>query len=206
MNPILRRAKCGLGALALLLVAGVAHANSATEPAPKNEEWWQARHAQMNERIKQGNADLLFIGDSITHGWEGEGAAIWEQFYAPRNAVNLGIGGDQTQHVLWRLENGNIAGVSPRAFASNFPLTGLAAEALKEMLPQESWRNCAHETCLADRCPKRQDRLRTPEIPPFAPDASADLPFLSVRICEDLWENILFGQCHVQFNCKEERN
>jgi len=114
MNFILRRAQCGLGALALLLVAGLAHANSATEPAPKNEEWWQARHAQMNERVKQGNADLLFIGDSITHGWEGEGAAVWEQYYAPRNAVNLGIGGDQTQHVLWRLENGNIAGLAPK--------------------------------------------------------------------------------------------
>lgn len=116
MNRILRRAQCGLATLAftLLLATGAAAANSATEAAPKNEEWWQARHAQMNERVKQGNADLLFIGDSITHGWEGEGAAVWEQYYAPRNAVNLGIGGDQTQHVLWRLDNGNIAGLAPK--------------------------------------------------------------------------------------------
>lgn len=114
MKRILRRAQCGLAALALLVLAGAAHANSATEPVPKNEEWWQARHASMNERVKQGHADLLFIGDSITHGWEGEGAAVWEQYYAPRNAVNLGIGGDQTQHVLWRLDNGNIAGLSPK--------------------------------------------------------------------------------------------
>jgi len=56
----------------------------------------------------------LMIGDSITHGWEGKGAKVWEEYYAKRNAVNLGIGGDRTQHVLWRLENGNIDGVSPK--------------------------------------------------------------------------------------------
>lgn len=72
------------------------------------------RHQGFNERVKQGNADLLFIGDSITHGWEGEGKAIWDAYYGDRNAVNLGIGGDQTQHVLWRLDHGNIDGISPK--------------------------------------------------------------------------------------------
>jgi lysophospholipase L1-like esterase len=112
----LRRAQGGLAALAfsLLFATGAIAANSATKPEPRKDDWWQERHAQMNERVKQGNADLLFIGDSITHGWEGEGAPIWEQYYADRNAVNLGIGGDQTQHVLWRLENGNIDGLSPK--------------------------------------------------------------------------------------------
>ena len=68
----------------------------------------------MNERVKKGNADLLMIGDSITHGWEGGGKDVWKQYYEKRNAVNLGIGGDQTQHVLWRLDNGNIAGIKPK--------------------------------------------------------------------------------------------
>jgi lysophospholipase L1-like esterase len=100
---------------AMLLSAGLAQAaNSAVKPKPKKEDWWQARHKQMNERVSQGNADLLFIGDSITHGWEGKGKAIWDEYYAHRNAVNLGIGGDRTQHVLWRLQNGNIEGLSPK--------------------------------------------------------------------------------------------
>jgi beta-glucosidase len=58
---------------------------------------------------------LLLIGDSITHGWEGDGKSVWEKFYTKRNAMNLGIGGDRTQHVLWRLENGNIDGLKPKA-------------------------------------------------------------------------------------------
>ena len=54
------------------------------------------------------------IGDSITQGWEGAGKDVWEKYYGKRNAVNLGIGGDRTQHVLWRLDHGNVDGISPK--------------------------------------------------------------------------------------------
>jgi len=59
--------------------------------------------------------DLVFIGDSITQGWEEAGSNVWQRYYDGRNAVNLGIGGDRTEHVLWRLENGNFDGISPKA-------------------------------------------------------------------------------------------
>lgn len=72
------------------------------------------RHESMNKRVAEGNVDLIFVGDSITQAWEGPGKDVWAQYYGPRNAVNLGIGGDRTQHVLWRLENGNIDGISPK--------------------------------------------------------------------------------------------
>lgn len=89
-------------------------AQSATTPVPRKDAWWIKRHEAMNARVKQGNVDLIFIGDSITQGWEGSGKQVWDEFYGKRNAVNLGIGGDQTQHVLWRLANGNIKGISPK--------------------------------------------------------------------------------------------
>ena len=89
-------------------------ANEAVVPVPRPDGWWMERHQKLNERVKQGNVDLIFIGDSITQGWEGEGKAVWEAYYGNRNAVNLGISGDRTQHVLWRLENGNIEGISPK--------------------------------------------------------------------------------------------
>ncbi|MGD9722254.1 MAG: platelet-activating factor acetylhydrolase IB subunit [Pirellulales bacterium] len=83
------------------------------KPVPR-EGQQMARHEKFNERVKQGNVDLVLIGDSITQGWEGAGKDAWEKHYAKRNAVNLGIGGDRTQHVLWRLEHGNIDGISPK--------------------------------------------------------------------------------------------
>lgn len=109
----------GLG-LAVVLASAIASAqvaapaHSAVTPEPRQDEWWQKRHQSMNERVAKGNVDLLLIGDSITHGWEGAGKGVWEEFYGKRNAVNLGIGGDRTQHVLWRLQNGNIDGISPK--------------------------------------------------------------------------------------------
>ncbi|MCC7084695.1 MAG: GDSL family lipase [Pirellulales bacterium] len=74
----------------------------------------EKRHESFNARAKQGKVDLIFIGDSITQGWEGEGKDVWRKFYDGRKAMNLGIGGDRTQHVLWRLENGNIDGIKPK--------------------------------------------------------------------------------------------
>jgi lysophospholipase L1-like esterase len=88
--------------------------HSAVQPAHRHS-WWTIRHMAVNERVKQGNVDLIFIGDSITHGWEGAGKEVWGKYYGKRNAVNMGFGGDRTQHVLWRLDNGNIEGISPKA-------------------------------------------------------------------------------------------
>lgn len=72
------------------------------------------RHQLINSRVRENKPDIIFIGDSITEHWEEEGASVWETSYGERNAANLGIGGDRTQHVLWRLENGNIDDLSPK--------------------------------------------------------------------------------------------
>ena len=113
----LRQLVAALAVLAFLLsapsVAKQTRENAAIKPVPRGGGWMR-RHESFNARVKKGNADLLMIGDSITHGWEGSGRKVWEKFYGKRNAVNLGIGGDRTQHVLWRLDNGNIEGISPK--------------------------------------------------------------------------------------------
>jgi lysophospholipase L1-like esterase len=75
----------------------------------------EKRHESFNVISKQGEAQLVFLGDSITHGWEGKGKAVWAKDWAPLKAANFGIGGDRTEHVLWRLENGNFDGLKPKA-------------------------------------------------------------------------------------------
>ena len=97
--------------------ASVVWGHSAVEPAPRGDDWWKQRQQLMNQRVAElgTKAEVIFIGDSITQGWEGEGKEVWAQYYTPRNAINLGIGGDRTQHVLWRLENGNLKGLKPKA-------------------------------------------------------------------------------------------
>ena len=88
--------------------------HSAVKPVPRSGGWMK-RHQSFNARVAKGNVDLVFIGDSITQGWGGKGKGVWAKFYGKRNTVNLGIGGDRTQHVIWRLDNGNLKDITPKA-------------------------------------------------------------------------------------------
>ena len=83
----------------------------ATRSSPTN---WLARHEGFVKEAKAGGIDLLFMGDSITDFWRNRGKAIWEKYYANRHAANFGISGDRTQHVLWRIENGELDSIDPK--------------------------------------------------------------------------------------------
>jgi beta-glucosidase len=79
-------------------------------------EWWLPRHKQKLQELKDRHydIDLVFLGDSITHAWESKGKEYWEAYYGDRKAFNLGFGGDRTEHVLWRIQNGALDGISPK--------------------------------------------------------------------------------------------
>jgi lysophospholipase L1-like esterase len=89
--------------------------NPAVIPATRsNPTNWLARHEGFVKEAKAGGIDLLFLGDSITDNWRGQGKAVWQKFYGSRHAANFGIGGDRTEHVLWRIENGELDGLDPK--------------------------------------------------------------------------------------------
>lgn len=81
----------------------------------RSEDWWLTRHQQKlaeRQAIDQ-SIDMLFLGDSITHAWEVEGEEYWQQYFVPRKSLNLGYAGDRTEHLLWRIQNGEIDSLSP---------------------------------------------------------------------------------------------
>ncbi len=93
----------------------VGKTHSAVTPADRAKvAWWMPRHQQVLDRVGRGDVDLIMVGDSITHGWERAGKEVWDTYYTRRNAVNMGFGGDRTQHVLWRFDHGEIDGISPK--------------------------------------------------------------------------------------------
>ena len=104
-----------LSLAALLLAGTTARAadkkeNSAVKPSIKDEN----RHKGFVAIAKKGNIDVVFFGDSITDGWRGRGQDVWKERYGTLHAANFGIGGDRTQHVLWRLQNGELDGYTPK--------------------------------------------------------------------------------------------
>lgn len=87
-----------------------------TTPVARQDAWAKERFDALSRRVREqgATAQILFVGDSITQGWETAGREVWERYYAPRRALNLGVSGDHTQHVLWRLEHGHLEGVNPK--------------------------------------------------------------------------------------------
>ena len=98
--------------------AHAAELESTTPVAAKTngEAWWNGQCARIDADIKkmEGNIDVAFVGDSITARWRD--SENWKGHWGGYNAVNMGIGGDQTQHVLWRLQNGDLDGYKAKLF------------------------------------------------------------------------------------------
>ncbi len=97
-------------ALAVSLNAAPVASATAAPQSDDPQNWWQKRHAEKMELVRKGGSEIVFIGDSITHGLEG--SAIWKEKFAaaPYSALNLGFSGDRTEHVLWRLDHGELDG------------------------------------------------------------------------------------------------
>ena len=111
------------------VVVGAGPKNTALVPLTQNRDWrsydWVSRHEEVLALNKPGAVDagVVLLGDSITHFWAGEprakrvsGREAWDRWLAPHRPLNLGFGWDRTENVLWRLRNGEIAGLAPAAF------------------------------------------------------------------------------------------
>jgi len=100
-------------AAVLIVLAAFRQDVEATKPAPRDDKWIK-RHEGFNEIAKKGGVDFLLMGDSITDGWRGGGKKVYSEAFDALKPANFGIGGDRTQHVLWRLQNGELDGITPK--------------------------------------------------------------------------------------------
>jgi len=126
-----RYRRCGIGvALLLAMLACVripaskqtrateSTSGPADRPGPRTDENSLTAHAQLVEKAKKGRIDVYFVGDSIVRRWGAldypDLLANWTANFFGWNAANFGWGADRTQHILWRLENGELNGVRPK--------------------------------------------------------------------------------------------
>ena len=111
-----QRNLCVIIWVAFLMLSLGSRANTAVEPVPKEGAGWERFHARFVAEAQKGNIDLLFVGDSITQYWGDpkRGLPVWKREFARRKSANFGINGDRIQHILWRLQNGEGTGFSPK--------------------------------------------------------------------------------------------
>lgn len=76
------------------------------------DAWLKLHEAHVKTvQASKGDIDVLLVGDSITIQW----GDSWKKHFPALKTVNIGIGGDKTQNVLWRLDHGGVAGLQPKA-------------------------------------------------------------------------------------------
>lgn len=103
--------------LSLVLLSAMASLSLAESPATvvpekRTNNWWVDRHQEKLAEVKKAQPDLIMIGDSITQAWEKQ--KFYPSCFHPNKVLNLGYGGDRTQHALWRIQNGEVDGLSPK--------------------------------------------------------------------------------------------
>lgn len=106
---------------AFLMISFTIHAQQPADVAvPRADKNSTLAHEQLLEKAKKGRIDLYFLGDSITRRWGTSDVQYknfyenWKENFWGWNAGNFGWGGDTTQNVLWRLENGELDNVNPK--------------------------------------------------------------------------------------------
>jgi len=87
-----------------------ASAAEVAPPTPQAGQHFLDRFQIINKSVLIEPYAILFLGDSLTEDWD---ATIWQQHFAERAALNAGIKGDRTEHLIWRLQHGNLEGPSP---------------------------------------------------------------------------------------------
>ena len=91
----------------------------ADRPLPRLDQNSMIAHAELLEKTKQGRIDVYFVGDSIARRWGAtdypELLANWRTNFHGWNAADFAWGADTTQHMLWRLDHGELDGIDPKA-------------------------------------------------------------------------------------------
>ena len=132
--------KC-LSALLVLCLAGFLNAQEKPVVAPqapdvaaekfgadgKVNPGFASSHEKFVKIAQEGTAELVFLGDSITAGW-GRQQPIWDKAFGAYKPANFGIGGDRTQHVLWRIKNGELDVIKPKAIVLMIGTNNSAAD------------------------------------------------------------------------------
>lgn len=158
--------------IVLLLPASLAIAqnpaaeNSAVVPTLRND--WLQRHNGFVAEAKKGGIDLLFVGDSITDFWRNRGKNVWNERYASLKAANFGISGDRTEHVLWRLQNGELQGIDPKVTVLMIGTNNLGRNTVEQI--------AAGVTAIVDEIKKQLPHTRILLLAIFPRDEKPDSP------------------------------
>lgn len=177
-------AACLLAGLPSLLAAAPSENDPPTSPIVpvyNDRHWVPARYAKVKQSMANLPCDVLFIGDSITEQWEVVGKKIWNEKFAPLKAVNFGVSGDRTEHILWRMEDTKLATTTPPKVCVLMVGTNNIGMWKGKQTPMETVEGVKKiVTTLLDKFPATHIVIL--ETTPYGPDPKGELRILGEKV------------------------
>lgn len=143
-------------------------------PRMNTQHWVPARYKVVREQLVGKECGVLFVGDSITQGWEQEGAEWWGKLFLPMKAVNFGVSGDRTESILWRMEDTGLAVRTPPRYCVLLAGTNNIGLWKGKQTAEETVKGI-RETAVRLLRKFPETRLILMEVTPYGPDPSAPL-------------------------------
>ena len=103
------------------------------EPMPRRDRQAVEQFQTIKRTVEPGRGSILFLGDSLTEKWN---PSVWDRYFATRGAENAGINGDRTEHLLWRLQHGNLYGSAPAAIVLLIGTNDIGRNRLAEIVAE----------------------------------------------------------------------
>lgn len=142
-------------------------------PAEKDPQRHEQFLKDKADALTKGPVDLLFVGDSITDAWRGGGQnKLFTEKWGKHNPLNLGIGGDRTEHVLWRLDHGEVDGIKPKAV-----VVMIGTNNLGNAPPATPEQTAAGVTCVVEKLREKLPDSKILLLGVFPRGAKADDPY-----------------------------
>ncbi len=91
-------------------------------------EAWHPNHERLKPQAQGTDSPVVFLGDSLTWDWQQAGNDAWERHFKPLGALNLGMGGDRTSQILWRIQDGALAGLHPKLVVLGVGINNLSRD------------------------------------------------------------------------------
>ena len=142
-------------------------------PAQKDPQRHEQFLKDKAEALKKGPINLLWVGDSITDAWRGGPQNnLYLQRWGKHNPLNIGISGDKTEHVLWRLDHGEVDGIKPKAVVVMIGTNNLGNP--PKATPEDT---AAGVTCVVESLRKKLPDAKILLLGVFPRGAKADDPY-----------------------------
>lgn len=131
--------KVFVGAVCVLFAGFIFAQQLSTTPAHRlDAAWWEKRFNAKKALADKGEWEVVFLGDSITQGWERSGKEAWNKYFSDYKILNLGYSGDRTDHVLWRIDNGELDKCQPKLLIMMIGTNNTGHRKLEDESPQDT--------------------------------------------------------------------